>query len=298
MFISAKQRFYFGFLLFTAILTLIDCVLLAMFLITDKILPIDNDNNKTNLTIGIFIICIRAISALIIIIDAYWFRADYKNVLHLWIDSIYCLQILVMLFLFGIFINYYHIVWSLVLQIVHLYAMFIYTFKLILYHYDNRIDKEIKYGKRIPVQVPNISEFNSTLPQPAKRSKFVKILIFINKNLLAISTFLMIILSFFITIMLRMTHNKWAPRQLMRLKFIGDIFIRIILSLIVPLIGSSIAFSCNGFDPKFSGRLMGEMFIYYLSTTLIATIEGLILVTIISPGTRSTAQVQTNTDNK
>lgn len=297
MVISAKQRFYFGFSLFTAILTLIDCVLLAMFLITNNIHPNDNYDGDFNRTIGIFIICIRALSALVIVIDAIWFRANYQNLIHLWIDGIYCFEILIILFLFGIFINYYYYVWSLVLQIIHLYAMLIHTFKLILYHFDDRVDREKKYGKRIPIEVANVPESNCIL-QPVKRSKFVKTLIFINKNLLAISTLLMIILSFFITLMLRMTHNKWAPRQLMRLKFIGDIFIRIILSLIVPLIGSSIAFSCNGFDPKFSGRIMGEMVIYYLATTLIATIEGLILVTVISPGTHSTVQVENDANTK
>ncbi|KAH7639852.1 sodium:dicarboxylate symporter-like protein [Dermatophagoides farinae] len=139
-----------------------------------------------------------------------------------------------------------------------------------------------------------------SLDKAAKRSRYGKVLYFVNKNLLAISTLMMIILSIFIAILLRNTlipGKPWTQRRLLRLSFVGEIFIRVLLSLIVPLIGTSIAYACTGFDPESSGRIMSEVIVYYLTTTGFAAIEGLIMVTALKPGYHTSKKV-IKTDNK
>ncbi|KPM07150.1 Sodium:dicarboxylate symporter-like protein 2 [Sarcoptes scabiei] len=151
------------------------------------------------------------------------------------------------------------------------------------------------FGRR-SVELDDNKTATDSLEKAIKRSRYGKILYFINKNLLAISTLILIALSVLITILLRRTIKKpWSSRKLMNLKFVGEIFIRIILSLIAPLIGTSIAYACTGFDPNYSGRILIEIICYYLITTIIATLEGLLLVTMIGPGLKSSKIIKITT---
>ena len=70
------------------------------------------------------------------------------------------------------------------------------------------------------------------------------------------------------------------------LKITGEIFIRLLRMIIVPLITASMV---TGVVSIGSGRNLGRIglrtFIYYMSTTFLAVTVGLILVNVISPGT-------------
>eukprot|EP00061_Rhincodon_typus_P009533 g33112.t1 len=70
----------------------------------------------------------------------------------------------------------------------------------------------------------------------------------------------------------------------MIIAFPGDILMRMLKMLILPLIISSLITGLSGLDAKASGRLGTRAMVYYMSTTIIAAILGVILVLAIHPG--------------
>jgi solute carrier family 1 (high affinity glutamate transporter) protein 2 len=68
--------------------------------------------------------------------------------------------------------------------------------------------------------------------------------------------------------------------------FPGQMFINILKMLILPLIVSSIISSLAQLNAQSSGKMGVRALIYYLGTTLIAAIIGIILVLVIRPGSR------------
>jgi proton glutamate symport protein len=68
-------------------------------------------------------------------------------------------------------------------------------------------------------------------------------------------------------------------------QFIGTLFLNALKMLIVPLIVSSIVVGIAGIGSGSAlGRLGGKTLLYYMSTSLIAILIGLMLVNIVSPG--------------
>jgi Na+/H+-dicarboxylate symporter len=68
-------------------------------------------------------------------------------------------------------------------------------------------------------------------------------------------------------------------------QFIGSLFLNALKMLIVPLIVSSIIVGIAGIGgSKSLGRLGGKTLIYYMSTSLMAILIGLVMVNIVAPG--------------
>ena len=71
------------------------------------------------------------------------------------------------------------------------------------------------------------------------------------------------------------------------IKIVGDIFIRLLKMIIIPLIlASMVAGIVSLGDVRKLGRIGLRTFIYYTTTTLLAVLVGLILVNVIRPGAR------------
>ena len=69
------------------------------------------------------------------------------------------------------------------------------------------------------------------------------------------------------------------------IKPIGTLFLNMIKMLIVPLVFSSLVVGAASIgDPKTLGRIGGKTMLYYLLTTGIAIVIGLVLANIIKPG--------------
>lgn len=64
----------------------------------------------------------------------------------------------------------------------------------------------------------------------------------------------------------------------MYVNFIGDIFLRILKSLILPLIVTSLISSVGSLDISLSKRIGTRAVVYYMMTTVMAVILGIILV--------------------
>ncbi|KAJ1182296.1 hypothetical protein NDU88_007488 [Pleurodeles waltl] len=74
------------------------------------------------------------------------------------------------------------------------------------------------------------------------------------------------------------------PDIVMVIAFPGDILMRMLKMLILPLVISSLITGLSGLDAKASGRLGTRAMVYYMATTIIAAILGVILVLVIHPG--------------
>ena len=83
---------------------------------------------------------------------------------------------------------------------------------------------------------------------------------------------------------LRGTKEKWTEREVMYVSYIGELFLRMLKALILPLIVPSLITAVGSLDMSLSGRVGGRAIAYYMGTTVMAVILGIILVTTIHPG--------------
>lgn len=80
------------------------------------------------------------------------------------------------------------------------------------------------------------------------------------------------------------TSSKWTERQIMYINFIGELFLRMLKGLILPLVISSLIAAIGTLNFKATGKIGGRAISYYLITTFMAVVLGIILVLTIRPG--------------
>ncbi len=74
---------------------------------------------------------------------------------------------------------------------------------------------------------------------------------------------------------------------------VGQIFLRLLIMIVVPLIFASISLGVAGLgDLRRVGRVGGKTLLYFLATTTLSASIGLTLVNVIEPGTRVTPEVR------
>uniref|UniRef100_A0A336MK84 Amino acid transporter n=1 Tax=Culicoides sonorensis TaxID=179676 RepID=A0A336MK84_CULSO len=112
------------------------------------------------------------------------------------------------------------------------------------------------------------------------RSKWVQ---FLQKNSLTFFTILGVLGGCALGLGLK-TLGHWTPRERMYLNFPGDIFLRMLKCLIVPLLVSSITSAIGALDLSLSKKIAIRSIVYYFVTTVCAVVLGIILVNIIRPG--------------
>lgn len=66
--------------------------------------------------------------------------------------------------------------------------------------------------------------------------------------------------------------------------YIGEIFLNMLKVVILPLIVSSLITGLAQMESQTSGKIGARAVIYYLTTTIMAVILGIVLVTTIRPG--------------
>ena len=110
------------------------------------------------------------------------------------------------------------------------------------------------------------------------------------KNLLLVLIIIGVLFGFIIGLSLNghVQSDRYEDEErreiVMLISFLGDIFVRLLKLLIVPLIITSIVMAVASLDTKTTGKLGKRTIIYYLTTTVIAVIIGVILVVTIRPG--------------
>lgn len=103
--------------------------------------------------------------------------------------------------------------------------------------------------------------------------------------MLTIATVSGVVLGVIVGLTLRAsTDLPWTHRQLMYTNFLGELFLRMLKGLILPLIISSLIAAIGSLDLTLSGRIGARAISYYMITTFMAVILGIILVTTIRPG--------------
>ncbi|KRY79218.1 putative sodium-dependent excitatory amino acid transporter glt-4, partial [Trichinella pseudospiralis] len=107
-------------------------------------------------------------------------------------------------------------------------------------------------------------------------------------KLLLLFTVIACVLGLVLGICLRGRSPAFTPRELMYLRFPGELFLRMLQMLILPLIVSSIVSSIAQLNSKTAGELGLYTVLYYFTTTVLAVIEGIVLVMTIRPGDWST----------
>jgi Na+/H+-dicarboxylate symporter len=106
------------------------------------------------------------------------------------------------------------------------------------------------------------------------------------ENLLLVLTVIAVLSGLGVGFLLR-AYTNFNPAQKNYFGFLGEIFLRMLKFLTIPLISTSIigGIASLGKAGK-TGKVTTIAFSYYFSTTILAAILGLILVTTIRPGVR------------
>lgn len=111
----------------------------------------------------------------------------------------------------------------------------------------------------------------------------------LKEHLLTILTISAVVLGVVVGSIVRATGldgeaDKFKQRTVMYVNFLGDLFLRILKSLILPLIVSSLVSAVGSLDISLSKKIGFRAILYYMVTTVMAVVLGIILVITIRPG--------------
>ncbi|XP_056140126.1 neutral amino acid transporter B(0) [Lampris incognitus] len=112
---------------------------------------------------------------------------------------------------------------------------------------------------------------------PSRRIKRI-----VMANLLVILTVAGVIVGVFIGLGVR--NVDLSKAQIIYIGFPGEILIRLLKMIIIPLVVCSLVSGAASIDPKALGKLGGWAMLFFLVTTLIASAIGVVMAFIISPG--------------
>lgn len=122
---------------------------------------------------------------------------------------------------------------------------------------------------------------NGSPPQSlAQRVKRV-----VTANLLVILTVAGVIIGVFIGLAVR--NATLTKTQVIYIGFPGELLIRLLKMIIIPLVVCSLVSGSASLDPKALGKLGGWAMLFFLITTLIASSIGVVMAFIVNPGTGS-----------
>lgn len=120
-----------------------------------------------------------------------------------------------------------------------------------------------------------------TSPEPlAERVKRIAM-----ANLLVILTVAGVIIGVFIGLGVR--NVTLTKTQIIYVGFPGELLIRLLKMIIIPLVVCSLVSGAASLDPKALGKLGGWAMLFFLVTTLIASSIGVVMAFIITPGSGS-----------
>ncbi|KPJ05866.1 Excitatory amino acid transporter 3 [Papilio xuthus] len=118
--------------------------------------------------------------------------------------------------------------------------------------------------------------------------------LFLRENLLTLLTVIGVVSGTLLGWGLRASGHEWSRRDVMYFQYPGELFLRMLKSLIVPLLVSSIVSAIGSLDLSLSGKVGLRAIIYYMTTTVCAVMLGIALVTTIKPGKDPEAYSQPN----
>lgn len=111
----------------------------------------------------------------------------------------------------------------------------------------------------------------------------------LRSNLLLVLIVIGVVIGFVIGALVNDPVNKIDDMEdkktvIMLIGFAGELFMNMLKMLILPLIVASLICALASLDAKATGRVGRRALIYYISTTILAVILGIVLVVSIQPG--------------
>lgn len=120
----------------------------------------------------------------------------------------------------------------------------------------------------------------------------------VKSHFLVIATISSVVLGVIVGVTVRATSKKsWSNRDIMYLNFIGEIFLRILKSLILPLIVTSLVTGIASLNLSLSRKIGGRAVAFYLTTTFLSVVLGITLVSAIQPGVGHETKLDEDTEN-
>ncbi|XP_017266377.1 excitatory amino acid transporter 1-like [Kryptolebias marmoratus] len=145
---------------------------------------------------------------------------------------------------------------------------------------------EIKSGEAVQ---PEENQLNHSCSEPLSQVMFNKkkwnIWTFIKKNAFVILTMTAMAVGIGLGFALRQVNM--SPREIMYVTFPGELLMRILKMMVLPLVISSLITGMSNVGIKTYGRIGLRAFSYYMVTTVIATFTGIALAVSIKPGKSS-----------
>lgn len=114
------------------------------------------------------------------------------------------------------------------------------------------------------------------------------VIAFFRRNAFVLLTIAAVIIGIILGFGLR--PYKMSYREVKYFSFPGELLMRMLQMLVLPLLVSSLITGMAALDSRASGRMGMRAVIYYTSTTIIAVFIGIVMVTIIQPGRRGVKQ--------
>ncbi|XP_017564397.1 neutral amino acid transporter B(0) [Pygocentrus nattereri] len=129
-----------------------------------------------------------------------------------------------------------------------------------------------------PALANGLADLRKKSPEPIS-SRLKRIFV---ANLLVILTVTAVIIGIFIGLGVR--NAKLSQAQIIYFGFPGELLVRLLKMIIIPLVVCSLVSGAASIDPKALGKLGGWAMLFFLVTTLISSAIGVIMAFIIKPG--------------
>ncbi|XP_016532748.1 excitatory amino acid transporter 1-like [Poecilia formosa] len=141
----------------------------------------------------------------------------------------------------------------------------------------------------VEVAKPEDNEKNErcsqTLDEVGSIRNGFNIWIFLKRNAFVILT--MAAVAFGIGLGFALRHINMSEREITYLTFPGELLLRMLQMMVLPLVVSSVIAGISNVDRKDFGKIGLWTFIYYLVTTVVAAFTGIFLAVVIKPGKSS-----------
>lgn len=124
-------------------------------------------------------------------------------------------------------------------------------------------------------------EFDEKAEENLPKNKVLRCL---KTNSLTLATVAGVLVGGIIGAILKSVKDDWTEREIMYIGYLGQLFLRMLKGLILPLIISSLISAIASLDLSLSSKIAARAIAYYLTTTFCSVVLGIILVVIIGPG--------------